>query len=254
MDDPVDVSPTGRRVAWRLVAAIVVLGAALAGWILGTPDTDTTLPGQVGLYSDALARVPEAPPPTTATTTPPAQPAVAIEVDEPQVPPGTVLGSVAIPKLGVDVPLLEGIDLWVIDQGSGHWPGTPLPGERGNLVVGGHRTLYQRPFHDLDKLVAGDLVVFTDTAGATSTYAVRGVVIVPANAVAIVNQNEAHTATLFACHPKGSATHRIVAKLRLLDDQGMPVDAETALPPVDLGTGTGDHVMQIEPGMAPPPP
>lgn len=238
-----------------MAAATVVTLAALAGWVLGAPGDDTTLAAQLGRYGDALVRVPEAPPPepstTTTTTAAPSAPALQVEVET--IAPGTPVGTLSIPKLGVTVPMLEGIDLWVIDQGSGHWPGTPMPGQRGNLVVGGHRTLYQRPFHDLDQLVEGDLVLMTDTDGATWTYRVRGIVIVPASAVGIVNQSEAHTATLFACHPKGSATHRIVAKLQLLDDAGQPVDAPATLPPLDLGTRPGDDVVHLLPGMEAPP-
>ena len=239
---------THRHGAWRAAAGLVVAAAAIGGWSLGAPAQEQTLPGQIGRYGDALARVPEAPPPEPAW----ASPATPVQVGEPRIPIGQAVGSLSIPKLGVNVAILEGIDLWVIDQGSGHWPGTALPGQQGNLVIGGHRTLYQRPFHDLDKLAAGDAVLVTDREGVTHTYEVRGVVIVPENAVGIVNQNDAHTATLFACHPKGSATHRIVAKLRLLDDTGAPVDDDASLPPLELGTRPGDDVMTIEPGMARP--
>ena len=242
--------PRGRTIAARSVTALVLIVAAVGGWALGAVALEGVLPGQVGLYGDALARVPEAPPPTTTTsTTTTTTPGV-----EPPPIVGTQVGWVRIPRFGVNVPLIEGIDLWVIDQGSGHWPGSSRPGERGNLVVAGHRTLYQRPFHDLDQLVAGDRVEFEDMTGAVHVYEVRGVIIVPENAVAIANQNEAHTATLFACHPKGSATHRIVAKLRMLGPDGRPVDAEHLLPPLNLGMGQDAHLMQVEPGMAPPPP
>jgi len=59
---------------------------------------------------------------------------------------------------------------------------------------------------------------------------------VPAANVGIGAQSDAHTATLFACHPKGSAAERIVTKLRLLDDAGRPVDDEAALPPIEQGS------------------
>ena len=92
------------------------------------------------------------------------------------------------------------------------------------------------------KLQPGDPVIFT-TASGTFTYQVRGIVIVDVQAIDIAAQDRAHTATLFACHPPGSAAQRIVAKLRLLGPTGQPVDADAALPPVDAGTQAGDHVL-----------
>lgn len=174
--------------------------------------------------------------PTTTTTAP--EP---IPIPDPlpanpyEATPEVVLGTIAIPKLGVTENLQQGMTLTAINRGPGHWPGTAEPGHLGNMVVAGHRTTYSRPFADLDQLVAGDQVMFTTPEG-TFTYEVRGVIIVPESHIGIAAQSDAHTATLFACHPKGSATHRIVAKLKLLNPDGTPVDAEADLPPVEQGT------------------
>ena len=46
------------------------------------------------------------------------------------------------------------------------------PGAVGNFAVAGHRTTYGRPFHDIDKLRTGDLVV-VETKTAYSVYAVK---------------------------------------------------------------------------------
>ncbi len=143
--------------------------------------------------------------------------------------------------------------LTAINRGPSHWPGTAGPGQQGNMVVAGHRTTMSHPFLDLDRLVAGDQVV-VDTPDASYTYVVRGVIIVPESHIGIASTNAAHTATLFACHPKGSATQRVVAKLALLGPDGRMVDDEAALPPVDFGsdeTGTTLVVRAIE-GATPP--
>jgi hypothetical protein len=60
-------------------------------------------------------------------------------------------------------------------------------------------------------------------------------------------------ATLFACHPKGSATHRIVAKLGLLGPDGRPVDDEAALPPLDVGLRPGDELLAVRDVSGPAP-
>ena len=70
--------------------------------------------------------------------------------------------------------------------------------------------------------------------------------IVPPDAVDIAAQTYAHTATLFACHPPGEATERIVVKLALLGPDGALVDAEADLPPIDAGTQRSDHTLVVQ--------
>ncbi len=104
------------------------------------------------------------------------------------------------------------------------------------MTIAGHRTTYSKPFGRIDELVAGDQVVFR-TPGATFVYEVRGVIIVPAANIGIATQTRGvHVATLFACHPRGAATHRVVAKLKLMGPDGRQVDPESKLPPIDEGS------------------
>jgi LPXTG-site transpeptidase (sortase) family protein len=202
-----------------------------------------------------------APPPAAARTAAPpttARPTLRVTADpQPQLPipqalpdpdapePDLVLGMIAIPRLDLEANLQEGIALASIDRGPGHWPGTAMPGQLGNLVVAGHRVTYTHPFRHLELLRAGDPVVFV-TGHDVWTYETRGVVVVPANAVDIAAQSYAHTATLFACHPPGEATERIVAKLRLLDKAGRGVDADGVLPPLTAGSQQGGHVLTVQ--------
>ena len=119
------------------------------------------------------------------------------------------LGRIQIPKIGVDDEMYEGIRMSTLDYGPGHWPGSAMPGQAGNIVVGGHRTSKHRVFRDVDQLVAGDQIIFTDGNG-THVYAVNRVEIVQPTDVWIINPTPTPTATLFACHPPGSTAQRIV--------------------------------------------
>jgi sortase A len=110
--------------------------------------------------------------------------------------------------------LFEGIRLTTLDNGPGHWPGTALPGEVGNVVVAAHRVSHLAHFRNIDQLVPGDEVMFTSTAGLT-TYVVTGTEVVNPDAVWIVDPTPTPTATLFACHPPGSVSQRIVVHLEL---------------------------------------
>ena len=131
--------------------------------------------------------------------------------DVPVVP----LGRIQIPAIGLDHVLYEGVWLTVINEGPGHWPGTPLPGGYGNSVFGGHRVTYTHPFRDVDQLVAGDAVQFTLVDGRRFVYRVTDQFIVEPDALWIVDQAPGRTLTLFACHPKGSARQRIVIRAEL---------------------------------------
>ena len=134
--------------------------------------------------------------------------------------------------------------LTAINRGPGWWPGTAMPGQLGNVVIAGHRTTYSKPFNRLNELTPGDQVIFTTDAGRF-VYAVRAVIVVPETWIDIAAQSYAHTATLFACHPPGSSRERIVAKLRLLDANGQPVDSDAALPAIDAEAQNAEHTLFV---------
>jgi sortase A len=124
------------------------------------------------------------------------------------------VGTIEIPKIGVSKTLLEGISLNTLDKAPGHWPGTAMPGQPGNVVVAGHRSSKDRPFRHIDQLVPGDEVIMT-TGDGRFVYVVTGTQIVLPDAMWIVGQTPDSTATLFACHPVGSTRERIVVFLQL---------------------------------------
>ncbi len=169
--------------------------------------------GLLGLFGDD-----DPPPPPRSAPTPP--PSLSTPVDPPKDPyapePAVVLGTIEIPRLGLAVPLNQGISLNSIDRGPSHWPGTALPGDPGNVVIAGHRATKTAPFRHIDQLQPGDTVVFT-VGDERSTYRVTGHEVVTPDAMRIVEQTPQPTATLFACHPPGSAKYRYVVRLALDD-------------------------------------
>jgi LPXTG-site transpeptidase (sortase) family protein len=144
--------------------------------------------------------------------------------EDPYAPePDVRVSNISIPAIGIDEPLHVGMTLTAINRGPSMWPGTALPGEVGNTVIAGHRTTYGAPFGNLDQLAEGDEVVFNDENGE-HTYAVEALEIVDPTAVDIASQSNEYTATLFACHPPGSARQRIVVHLQLLRGNGQPME------------------------------
>lgn len=173
--------------------------------------TPTTAPTTAPTTSEAPATT-EAP-----TTTEPEPPPI------PQPPPaqtrprwaGALVGRIVIPKLGIDAPMREGVDMTTLDLGPGYWPGSAQPGRNGNLVVAGHRTSHTKPFRYIDQLDSGDEVLF-DVDGVQYRYVMSGHEIVTPDRVDIINPTSTPTATLFACHPPGSTRYRYVVRLDLV--------------------------------------
>ncbi len=78
-----------------------------------------------------------------------------------------------IPRLGLVVPVAQGIDKRaVLDKGyAGHYPGTAGPGAQGNFALAGHRNTHGEPFRYINRLRAGDELI-VDMRGRRYTYVV----------------------------------------------------------------------------------
>src|SRR5262249_5834000 len=142
-----------------LVGAFVFLRPRAQAAEPGDPDQGLALGMALGLHEttstsaeeDSTTTTTEEPttteaPTTTGTTLPLPDP----PPSDPYAPtPVVPLATITIPKLNVRTTMYQGITLPIIDLGTGHWPGTPAPGDLGNMVVAGHRTLHSHPFADL---------------------------------------------------------------------------------------------------------
>ena len=149
------------------------------------------------------------------TTLPPLPVPAPPPVEDGSTDPLTEVGEIEIPQLALARTMYEGVRLSTLDHGPGHWPGTALPGEIGNVVVAGHRVSMNQDFRDVDQLAPGDEVIFTTPSGR-HVYRVVATEIVDPDAIWVVDQTYARTATLFACHPPGSIEQRIIVHLELV--------------------------------------
>lgn len=122
--------------------------------------------------------------------------------------------AIRIPSIGVDQAVVDGVSRSHLRNGPGHYPGTALPGQPGNMVISGHRTTYTRPFYALDLLEAGDSV-FVDTASGTFEYVVTEAWVVDPNDVSPLDATEEAALTLTTCTPKGSARQRLIVRAEL---------------------------------------
>lgn len=212
-------------------AAVLVMSLAFCGGSAGEVDDNP-----VFVIADSTA--PRATPPTTTPPTTTARVATiattvatvattttsTIVLPRPIAPPDpnadeplVEIGRIEIPRISLDRPLYEGITLGTLDAGPGHWPGSAMPGQIGNVVVAGHRVSHSGPFRNIDQLQPGDEVVLT-TADGRFVYVVSGSEVVEPTAIEVIDQTPAATATLFACHPPGSTKYRYIVHLALRTD------------------------------------
>jgi len=129
-------------------------------------------------------------------------------------PPEAVL---RIPKIGLEVPVLEGDDALTLNRGVGHIPGTTMPGQVGNIGVAGHRDGF---FRGLKDLAAGDVIEMQRAGDKTDRYVVRNVAIVlPSDTSSLKNTSDSEL-TLVTCYPfryVGSAPQRYVVRASLVE-------------------------------------
>lgn len=87
---------------------------------------------------------------------------------------GSPVGILEIGSLGLQTVAVEGADSATTRVGPGHVPGTAGPGQPGNSVIVGRRTMYGGTFGDISQMQIGDEIVVTTTQGQ-SLYQVTDV-------------------------------------------------------------------------------
>ncbi|MDQ6839266.1 MAG: class E sortase [Actinomycetota bacterium] len=133
---------------------------------------------------------------------------------------GAALTRIMIPHIGVDAVVVQGISDKALEAGSGHYPQTPLPCETGDVAIAGHRTTYGKPFANVDRLRPGDQITLATPVGSCVYRIARAPFVVAYNDVAVVaNTPSVATLTLTACHPKGSASHRMIIKADMVSSE-----------------------------------
>ena len=157
---------------------------------------------------------------------------------------GDAAAVIAIPKIGLDEVVVEGVGVEELKKGVGHYPDTRMPGEKGNAALAGHRTTYGHPFNRLDELNGGDEISVTTRAG-TFKYAVSEKKVVTPDSVEVLDNSPDNRLTLTTCHPKYSAEQRLIIVALL---QGPPVN-EPVVPPGTPPTTTTPRPRELAAGL-----
>ena len=120
------------------------------------------------------------------------------------------LAVLRIPRLGIEVAVLEGTDDVTLDRAVGHIEGTAPPGA-GNFGIAGHRDGF---FRGLKDIRIGDRLEL-QTLSTTAFYRVDRTWIVDPEDVSVLDPTPAPTVTLVTCYPfyfVGSAPRRFIVR------------------------------------------
>lgn len=128
---------------------------------------------------------------------------------------GEMMGYITIPKINVEIPIYEGINVNNLTKGVAHMENTSLPngGENTHSVLAGHTGISQAEiFDNIDKLEVGDEFYIT-FYGTTSKYKVIHTKIVFPDETNEIRVEEGKClVTLVTCTPKSVNTHRLLVK------------------------------------------
>jgi sortase A len=107
------------------------------------------------------------------------------------------LGRIEIARIGLTAMIMEGTDAGTLRRAVGHIPGTPLPGEQGNVALAGHRDTFFRPLRNIQN---DDEITLT-TLDGSSLYRVDLLRIVEPKDVDVLKNTGDAILTLVTCYP-----------------------------------------------------
>ena len=111
---------------------------------------------------------------------------------------GDIIGLLEIPSLNKELPIIEGTDLPQLKQGVGHYIGSALPGEHGQVFIAGHRDTV---FKGLGNLKKGEKIIIR-TEFNTYEYKMRDSKIVRSDDRSIIDLNAKKDSLVLAtCYP-----------------------------------------------------
>jgi len=139
----------------------------------------------------------------------------------------SALGRIEISAIGLETMIMEGTDAKTLRRAVGHIPGTPLPGQQGNVVIAGHRDTFFRPLRNIHQ---DDEITLTTLAGSYR-YRVDSIKVVEPDDTSVLDNSDAETLTLVTCYPfyfVGPAPKRFVVRAQRISVEELesPMHAE----------------------------
>jgi sortase A len=126
---------------------------------------------------------------------------------------GDAVARLSVPRLGVDVVVVNGTSTGDLRRGPGRHTETFMPGEGELVYVAGHRTTYGAPFSDIDDLEPGDPITVELPYGTVEYRVTRHRVVDDAD-LTVLESRGREELVLQACHPRFFASQRYLVYAR----------------------------------------
>lgn len=123
----------------------------------------------------------------------------------------TPIAMLRIPRIHLEVPVLEGTDEDTLNRALGHIDETAMPGANGNAGIAGHRDGF---FRGLMHVAPGDTIEL-ETLHGTEDYRIERTWIVNPDDVSVLDPTPERSLTLVTCYPfyfVGPAPQRYIVR------------------------------------------
>lgn len=148
----------------------------------------------------------------------------------------TPLAILRIPRIRLEVAVLEGTDDVTLNRAVGHIEDTAVPGDDGNVGIAGHRDGF---FRGLMNVAPGDAIEL-GTLHGTETFRIERTWIVKPDDVSVLDPTSERTLTLVTCYPfyfVGPAPQRYIVRAVRSGTRRDTLDAHRLLGPLRLRSG-----------------
>jgi sortase A len=126
---------------------------------------------------------------------------------------GDAVARLEIPRLDLDVVVVNGTDVGDLRRGPGRHLDSFMPGQGQLVYIAGHRTTFGAPFSHIDELRRGDRIV-VELPYATIEYRVTEDRIVDQYELSVLKSRGREELVLQACHPRFFASQRYLVYAR----------------------------------------
>jgi sortase A len=130
---------------------------------------------------------------------------------------GEALGEIELTRIGVTAMILEGTDERTLRRAVGHIPGTPLPGQPGNVAIAGHRDTFFRALRH----VRQDDEITLMTLEGSYRYRVDSISVVGPKDTQVLDNSDGDILTLVTCYPfyfVGTAPRRFIVRAQRISN------------------------------------
>jgi sortase A len=189
-----------RKILFALQNLFLLVGALLVSYCLFMLVSAWVYQFRQSKELDALIRRQTAPPPRSSLTA------------------GAMVGRLTIPRLDLQVMVVEGAEQGELGHAAGHIENTALPGAHGNVGIAGHRDSYFEPLKNIRK---NDTIYFQTPQGEYRYHVVSTEIVRPNNVGVLAPQRGQDSLTLVTCYPFtyiGLAPNRFIVKANLVTE------------------------------------